>query len=212
MRKSAIVLILSVFVGMGVCAQAGQSNPAVLKKAADSGDPKAQCELAVLYFNGEGVAKNIPEALRLFTLSADKKYLDSQINLGWIYRHTPGYLDAVKSAKYYLLAAQQNDPESQYILGLMYKAGEGLAKSDKDAAAWLLKAAVQNHPEAQSAMGDLYEKGLGVKTDKVEALKWYLLAKANGDSIADMFIDAVKSGMNKAQIAEAEKRAAGFKK
>ena len=48
--------------------------------------------------------------------------------------------------------------------------------------------------------------------DKVEALRWYLLAKANGDSLADMFIDAVKPEMNKAQIAEAEKKAAGFRK
>jgi len=116
-RKSAILLIVSVFVGMGVWAQAGQPNPAALKRAADSGDPKAQCGLAVLYFNGEGVAKNISEALRLFTLSADKKHLDSQINLGWIYRHAPGYVDPAISVKHYLLAAQQNDAESQSALG-----------------------------------------------------------------------------------------------
>ncbi len=212
MRIPAILLILSVFVGMGAYAQAGQTNLAALKKAADSGDPKAQCELGVLYFNGEGVAKNIPEALRLFTLSADKNYLDSQINLGWIYRHTPGYVDVAKSAKYYLLAAQQNDAESQYILGLMYKAGEGLPKSDKDAVSWLMKAADQNHHEAQTALGDMYEKGLGVKKDKVEALKWYLLSKAGSNSIAELFIDDIKKGMNRAQIAEAEKRADGFKK
>lgn len=212
MKKAALFGLLILVAGIAASAQSGQPNLAALKKAAESGDPKAQCELGVLYFNGEGVAKNIQEAIRLFTLSADKKYLDSQTNLGWIYRHSPGYLDPAKSAKYYLAAAQQGDAESQYLIALMYKAGEGVAKNEKEAAAWLLKAAGQKHPEAQSALGDLYEKGLGVKKDKVEALKWYILAKANGDSLADMFIDGLKPGMSGAQIAEAQKRAEALQK
>ena len=212
MKKLALLVILILIAGIGVSAQTGQPNLAALKKAAESGDPKAQCELGVLYFNGDGLAKSIPEAIRLFTLSAEKKYLESQTNLGWIYRHSPGYLDPVKSAKYYLAAAQQGDPESQYVMALMYKAGEGVAKNEKEAAAWLLKAAGQKHPEAQSALGDLYEKGVGVKKDKVEALKWYLLAKANGDTLADMFIDGLKPGMSASQIADAQKRVDALQK
>jgi TPR repeat protein len=212
MKKQALLVILILFAAIGVLAQTSQANLAALKKAAESGDPKAQCELGVLYFNGEGVAKNIPEAIRLFTLSAEKKYLDSQTSLGWIFRHSPGYLDPAKSAKYYLAAAQQGDAESQYVIALMYKAGEGLAKNEKEAAAWLLKASGQKHPEAQSALGDCYEKGLGVKKDKVEALKWYFLAKVNGDSLADMFIDGIKPGMSASQIAEARKRADAVQK
>lgn len=212
MKKLALCVVLIIVAGMGISAQTAKPNLPALKKAAESGDPKAQCELGVLYFSGDGVPKDIKESIRLFTLSAEKKYLDSQVNLGWIYRHTPGFEDLAKSAKYYVLAAQQGDPESQYIIALMYKAGEGLTKDEKSAAEWMLKAALQKHPEAQSALGNLYAKGVGLKMDKIEALKWYLLAKANGDILADDFIEKVKPGMTRAQITEAQKRAAEFQK
>ncbi|HWP67695.1 MAG TPA: tetratricopeptide repeat protein [Rectinemataceae bacterium] len=178
--------------------------------SAEKGNADAQCNLGVIYFTGEGAPQNIPEAIRLFTAAAERKNLDAQRNLGWIYRHTEGYLDPKKAAKFYDMAARQGDAESQYLLGLMYKEGEGLAKNDKEAVLWLGKAAAQKYPEAQSALGDMYEKGRGVAKDKIEALKWYIVAKKSGDSIADMFIDSIKSGMSASQIAEAEKRAAKY--
>lgn len=190
--------------------QAQTATIADLTARAKQGDAAAQVELGVKYFTADGVAENIPEAIRLFALAADKKSLDAQLNLGWIYGHTEGYLDAAKSATYYGMAAAQGNPDAQYFLGLMYLNGEGIKKEPVKAAEWLKKSALQNKTEAQTALGDLYETGQGVKADKVEALKWYLIALKNGDGAADLYIESIKPGMKASQIKDAEARAAAF--
>ncbi len=202
--RAFIVLAMILFPAFS---QAQTSGLADLESRAKKGDAAAQVELGAKYFYGEGVAKSIPEAIRLFTLAAEKKNLDAQLGLGWIYGHAEGYLDAAKSAKYYGFAAAQGDAEAQYLLGLMYLKGEGVKKDFALAERWLRKAAVQDVIEAQSALGDIYETGKGVKIDKVEALSWYLIALNLGDPVADLYIDSIKPGMTAAQIKEAEARA-----
>ena len=209
MKKCLLALLfIAAVLAAGFSQQPTKDEVKALAAAAGKGDAAAQCKLGVIYFTGEGAPQNIPEAIRLFTAAAERRNLDAQRNLGWIYRHTEGYLDPKKAARFYDLAARQGDAESQYLLGLMYKEGEGLARNDKEAVSWFAKAAAQKYPEAQSALGDMYENGRGVAKDRIEALKWYITAKKNGDSIADMFIDSIKTGMSASQIAEAEKRAA----
>ncbi|MFZ2636769.1 MAG: tetratricopeptide repeat protein [Rectinemataceae bacterium] len=207
--KAQYSLGMKYYAGEGVA-----SNPELafkwFEKAAAQGNADAQTALGIQYFNGDGVAKNIHEALVRFEAAAEKKNLDAQLNLGWIYGHTDGFLDPKKSAKYYGMAAAQGDAEAQYLYGLMYLNGEGVGKDAVKASEWLRKSALQGKVEAQSALGDLYENGKGVKLDKVEALMWYLIARKNGDPVAEMFADSIKTGMKAAQIADAEKKAAAF--
>ena len=77
-------------------------------------------------------------------------------------------------------AAEQGDEVAEASLGGMYLAGEGVPKSDDDAARWLQKAADQGMAPAQFALGGLDD--LHGKT--AEALKWYRLAAAQGDAQA----------------------------
>ena len=83
-------------------------------------------------------------------------------------------------------AAEKGDREAQFLIGVQYKAGDGLARDRAEAAKWLRKAAETGHAEAQYALGDLYadpasEDGLA---DPVEAAKWLQAATAQGNTEA----------------------------
>jgi TPR repeat protein len=85
------------------------------------------------------------------------------------------YATALSSAR---PAAERNDPAAQYILGLLYENGQGVAQDDAEAARWYQKAADQGHAKAQHRMGRLYQNTL----DYAEALRWYQKAADQGNA------------------------------
>jgi len=77
------------------------------------------------------------------------------------------------------LAAQGN-PVAEYNLGLMYLAGQGVARDYSQAASWFHKAADQGDAPAQFNLGLMAEEGRGARQDLVEAAKWYRKAAEQG--------------------------------
>ena len=69
-------------------------------------------------------------------------------------------------------AAEQNNPDAQYVLGLLYREGIGAPQSDTKALKWFEKAAKQNHSDAQHELGSIYYEE-GVHQSVTEALKWF---------------------------------------
>ena len=53
-------------------------------------------------------------------------------------------------------AAEQGNPEAQFLLGLQYKVGDGIEKDRVEAVKWLRKSAESGYAEAQYALGDFY--------------------------------------------------------
>ena len=80
--------------------------------------------------------------------------------------------------------AEQGDGWAQYILGLMYDNGDGVAEDDAEAVRWYRLAAEQDHALAQNALGNMYDNGDGVAEDDAEAVRWYRLAAEQGDAHA----------------------------
>ena len=68
-------------------------------------------------------------------------------------------------------AAEKGDPEAQFLIGLQYKAGDGVDKDAAEAAKWLRKAAESGYAEAQSALGAM-QAASGEPGDAVEAARW----------------------------------------
>jgi hypothetical protein len=83
-----------------------------------------------------------------------------------------------------LVAAEEGDPSSQGILGVMYANGQGVPQDYTEAVKWYRKSAVQGSGASQHNLGFLYDKGLGVPQDYTEALKWYRKSAAQGNAIA----------------------------
>ena len=81
-------------------------------------------------------------------------------------------------------AADQGHPEAQYKLGLMYATGEGVEKSEAEAAKLFAKASEQGHTDAQSRLGFMYANGVGVEKNTAEAYKLFSKAAGQGSAKA----------------------------
>ena len=170
-------------------------------KSARIGVREAQYEVGLMFANGVGVRKDIPNALSWVRQAADRGLPAAQYLLAT--RYAIG-LDISKddhaALEWYLKAAGQGHVRATYKVGKHYetthtesaklfvgKAAElGLAEAQfamgSDAAAtddsvnaavWFEKAALQGLASAQAALGDLYANGRGVKRDLNEAKIWY---------------------------------------
>jgi TPR repeat protein len=178
------------------------------KSNAEQEDAEAQCALAYCHYFGEGVAKNVVEAVIWFRKAAEQNHADAQFNLGAAYSLGVGAeKDFVEAAKWYHKAAEQNHPYAQFALGDCYAKGEGLTKNASEAVKWWRKAAEQGQPDAQFNLGNAYAKGDGVPKDFTEAVKWWLKAAeqndvqaqynlgnayTKGDGVAEDYIEAAK--------------------
>lgn len=69
--------------------------------------------------------------------------------------------------------AEHGDARAQSLLGLMYYAGRGVLKDEREALTWFNRAADQGDAAAQLQLGIMYSDGRGVPQDYAEAAKWY---------------------------------------
>ena len=93
--------------------------------------------------------------------------------------------------------AKQGDPRAQFYLGLMYRNGEGVPRSDERAIYWYAKAAEQGHPDAQFNLGLIHDSGDGVPRDAQRALYWYTKAAQQGNNNARFYLWYIKASEHK---------------
>ena len=80
--------------------------------------------------------------------------------------------------------AEEGNLDAQYLLGVMYKNGDGGEENFVNAVFWLHAAAEQGNIGARYNLGIMYSRGMGVIQDDVEAVHWWRLAAGQGDSRA----------------------------
>ena len=100
-----------------------------------------------------------------------------------------------------------NNPKVQFIRGVFYARGEGVAQDDTKAAIWLSKAAEQGHGRAQFLLGALVLSGRGMAKDRVSGYAWVHLSAENGIEKAVWLRDKLRKEMESSQLAQAEKLA-----
>ena len=128
---------------------------------------------------------NSAEAVKWYTLAADRGFADAQNNLGVCYENGNGVAKSYAEAvKWYKLAAEQGDSDAQVNLGLCYENGNGVKQSFEEAVKWYQLAAEQGNAYGQGNLGLCYDLGLGVKQDYDKAVKWYRLAAEKGNADA----------------------------
>ncbi len=152
-----------------------------LKVLAEQGNAKAQCNLGVVYYDGESVVMDREEALKWFRRSAEQGNLKAQFFVGEYYSQ-PGVDEYKEALEWYRKAAEQGYAPAQYKLAVYYFVGcAGLPQDANAAVEWLRKAAKQNDINAMFALGFCYDGAIGVDQDYAEAVKWYRKAAAKGD-------------------------------
>ena len=89
-----------------------------------------------------------------------------------------------KSYIWYERAAQLENSEAQYLLGIAFSGEEwglDLDENPQKAAEWWQKSAALGYAAAQYALGWAYNTGYGVKQDKQEAIKWWKISASQGN-------------------------------
>ena len=181
--KKPRALFAAAFLAFGFAGRPAhaQVDLAALRAKADQDDPEALNALANAYANGQGVAQNLPEALRLYQRAADRGHAPAQFNLGMMNELGRGVApDLATAFKYYLKAAEQGFAPAQFNVGNMYANGVGVKQDFFEAALWFRQAADRGVPEAQYNLALAYELGRGLGKDEMAAQSWYRKAADQG--------------------------------
>ena len=100
-----------------------------------------------MYYNGQGVAQDDAEALKLFQLAAAQGNANALNNLGVAYREGRGVpQDDAEAAKWFGRAAEQAVTSAMTELGRMYYKGKGVPQNYVLAYMWLKLATSQLPP------------------------------------------------------------------
>jgi TPR repeat protein len=92
--------------------------------------------------------------------------------------------DYAEALRWFGPAADQGNATAQYLLGVIYANGYGVAVDYARAIDWLRKSANQGNADAQYLIGFMYDGGLGVPQDAVQAIAWYRKGAEQGHADA----------------------------
>jgi TPR repeat protein len=156
---------------------------AALSKKALAGDTRAQLRLGVAFEFGQGVDKNVDEAMHWYRLAGYRGDPVAQTNLGYLYETGGGGAsNPTEAAKWYTRAAVSGFTRAKFNLGVLYLKGTGVERSDEEAAHWISEAADEGCPSAVAALSYLYATGKGVPLDPDKALELNRKAVKKNDS------------------------------
>ncbi|WP_297690577.1 tetratricopeptide repeat protein [uncultured Eudoraea sp.] len=137
----------------GIAAYQANNLPLAYKEfltAASSGHADSQFNLALMYEQGIGVAKDEKEAVVWYGKSAAQDNSAAQYNLGVLYENGRGTaIDYVKANEWYRKASVQGDPLAIGNLGMLYVRGQGV-KENKVAGVALLLVSATMDPSPQN--------------------------------------------------------------
>ena len=133
------------------------------KELADDNNPKALHELGLIYFNGDGIAKNINQAMEYFQKASDLGNLESTYTLGKIYlSDKTKYHDPKKAYNSFVEAANKNHSKSQLMIGRFLLIGEIISIDYEKALHYFKLASKQKEYNANCYIAYMYAGGLGV--------------------------------------------------
>ena len=120
------------------------------QKAADAGNSAAQKNLAICYFNGYGVEKDVEKAIYWWQKAADAGNSAAQKNLAFCYLKGDGVEKNVEKAVYWWQkAADAGNSAAQFNLAICYLKGDGVEKDVEKAVYWWQKAADTGDSDAE---------------------------------------------------------------
>lgn len=152
----------------GVAAyEAGNPQLAVkeFRAAAEKGNAECQFNLALMYEQGMGIAKDEKEAIVWYKKSAELGNANAQFNLGVLYENGRGTaVDFAQANQWYRKAAVQGDALAIGNLGMLYVRGDGVPVNKTAGVALLLRSATLDSSPANHAKQNITAtKGLNVE-------------------------------------------------
>lgn len=119
--------------------------------AAEEGLDLAQFNLAILYFTGQGVDKDMVKAFKWTQAAAEQGHVAAQFNLGSLYYSGDGVsTDRGKAVEMFNLAAKSGHANAALLLANMFSDGDHVNKDAVQAHAWASMAIKNENVEAVS--------------------------------------------------------------
>lgn len=126
---------------------------------AEKGEAAAQLELGGIYSKGEGVTKDVAEAVKWLSQAARQGNAEAQMKLGGIYIGGRGVLkNSSEAAKWFMMSAEQGNASAQCQIGRMHLTGAGVPKDVVEAYKWSTLAATQGDAAAKKILAVLLIK------------------------------------------------------
>ena len=152
-----------------------------IKDKAQSGDANSQYQLAKIYDQANGVARDLRESRRWYIKSAEQGNVLAQYELACIYHYGRATLrDYREARKWFTKAGDQGHALSQNYMGFLCKCGKGGPQDLPEARRWFEKSAEAGEERAMDNMGMLFYCGIGVQQDFLQARKWFELGAEKG--------------------------------
>jgi TPR repeat protein len=132
----------------------------LFQKAALLGNQRAQINVGILYFRGQGTSRDLVQARSWLEKAAATNDPYALYALGRAMDDTLGPVaaDPVRAADLYRRAAELGHPLAAMRYGLALNEGNGVKKDPTGALKWLSYAQSNGVPEAGLALGDLYAR------------------------------------------------------
>lgn len=136
---------------------------AILGNAAKAGNPMAQLRLAMLYGQGDGVPRNIRNAIYWYTQAAASGEPGAQAELATYYEEGDVIPEDWSMAmRLYQASAMQGWMKGQFGLGRAYEFGIGVPQNRQQAIAWFARSGAQG-----DAKGTYFAKWLSDRTNNI---------------------------------------------
>ena len=192
--------------GVGVQQDAAASL-AMLESAAESGHGPSQISLGSLYLQGPGGGQPDPEkAAYWLGRAVDSGVEEAETSYAAMLAAGMGVpRNDDRARALFEKAAERDDPDGEYSLGVFYEEGRGGLPADAGKAAELWKSAARNgHSGAQAKLGIALVRGEGVAPNLVEAYAWLA---ASGIEQAKPWVEAIEKEMPAAMLRRAKRLA-----
>ncbi|RIA93846.1 hypothetical protein C1645_600910 [Glomus cerebriforme] len=181
------IFLLGIFNHLGIKTSINvQMAIQLYQKAAELGHNIAQCRLAHMYKNGEGVDIDYKKAFELFKESAQGEYPEGITELGICYDKGIGTnVNKNMSVELFRKAAYLNSSKAQYYLGIKYKDGIDIDKDGFKAFELFKESAERGYLDGLNMLGECYYNGIGTNIDRQIAFKLFQKAANLGNSAAE---------------------------
>ena len=137
--------------------------------AAEAGLDVAQYNLAILYYMGQGVERNLELAFQWTTAAAEQGHLGAQANLGSLYLDGSGTAKDIDTGVAWLAtAARGGHADSAMILARMHVDSDLVSQDLVQAHAWASMAHKHEHPNAESFRAEIESR---LSPDQISAAR-----------------------------------------
>jgi len=153
------------------------------KKAAEQGSVDAETDMALLYANGKGVARDPAQAAAWFRRAAEGGDASAQYNLALMYERGEGVgRDYKEAIRWFSAAGDHNLIPPLLALGETYlqPPSPEITTDVNKAIEYYQRAANLGSAVAEVTLGTIYSKGLTGKVDYSQAFGWYQKSASKG--------------------------------